>query len=89
MPLTRSRPGSSGPHAPVFTLARVIRKHKDEMLVWVKERLTNGMAEGIGNRLRMIARRAVGFHCAEGLIAMVLLCLGVVQSHSTLPAPTH
>ena len=71
------------------TLARTIRKHKDGILAYVKERLTNGIVEGINNRLRMIARRAFGFHSAEALMGMLFLCCGGVQLHPPLPGSTH
>ena len=44
-------------------------RHKDRILAYVKERLSNGLVEGFNNRLRMIARRAFGFHGPEPLIS--------------------
>ncbi len=74
---------------PFVVLARTIRKHKDGILAYVKERLTNGIVEGINNRLRMIARRAFGFHSAEALMGMLFLCCGGIQLHPPLPGSTH
>ncbi len=74
---------------PFVVLARTIRKHKDGILAYVKERLTNGLVEGINNRLRMIARRAFGFHSAEALMGMLFLCCGGIQLHPPLPGSTH
>jgi transposase len=42
---------------PFVKAARTIRKHFDRILAYVRERLTNGIVEGINNKLRMIARR--------------------------------
>ena len=68
-------------------LARTIRDHKEGILAYIKDRLTNGFAEGINNRLRMIARRAYGFHSAESLISMLFLCAGGIELDP--PLPTH
>ena len=74
---------------PFVVLARTIRKHKDGILAYVKERLTNGIVEGINNRLRMIARRAFGFHSPEALMGMLFLCCGGIQLAPPLPPSTH
>ena len=47
---------------------------------YIRERLTNGIVEGTNNRLRMIARRAFGFHSPEALIAMLYLCCGGTEA---------
>lgn len=68
--------------------ARTIRKHFDRILAYVRERLTNGIVEGFNNKLRMIARRAYGFHSPPPLIAMLFLCCGGITLDPPLPAPT-
>ena len=70
---------------PFVKLARTIRNHKDNILAYVEYRLTNGVVEGINNRLRMIARRAYGFHSAGALIAMLFLCCGGITLNPPLP----
>lgn len=70
---------------PFVRAARTIRKHFDGVLAYVKTRVTNGLAEGINNKLRMIARRAFGFHSAGPLIAMVFLTCGSIQLDPPLP----
>ncbi|MFW6051728.1 MAG: transposase [Myxococcota bacterium] len=47
---------------------------------YVRHRLTNGVVEGINDRLRMVARRAFGFHSPGALIAMIHLCADHVPS---------
>jgi hypothetical protein len=59
--------------------ARTIRRHFDGVIAFVKTRLTNGLVEGLNNKLRMIARRAFGFHSADALIAMLFLNSGGIQ----------
>lgn len=68
--------------------ARTIRKYFDGVIGYVRTRLTNGLVEGINTRLRMIARRAFGFHSAAALIAMLFLTNGGIQLEPPLPAPT-
>lgn len=71
--------------APFVKLGRTIRKHLEGILAYTQERMTNGIVEGINNRLRMIARRAYGFHSPEALIAMLFLCCGGIELNPRLP----
>jgi transposase len=70
---------------PFKKAARTIRKHKAGILAYLRVRLTNGIVEGINTHLRMIARRAYGFHSAEPLISMLFLCAGGIQLNPPLP----
>jgi transposase len=72
---------------PFVDVARTIRKKKDGVLAYVTTRLTNGLVEGFNNKLRMIARRAFGFHSADALIGMLFLCCGGVTTSPPLPGP--
>jgi transposase len=74
--------------APFVRAARTIRKHLEGILAYVQTRRTNGFVEGINNRLRMIARRAFGFHSHVPLIAMLFLCCGGIRLSPPLPGPT-
>lgn len=71
--------------APFLRVARTIRKHLDGILAYIKDRLTNAIVEGINNRLRMIARRAYGFHSHHSLVAMLFLCCGGIRLSPPLP----
>jgi len=73
---------------PFVRAARTIRKHFDGILAYVRMRLTNGVVEGINNRLRMIARRAYGFHGPGPLAAMLSLCCGGITLSPPLPTQT-
>jgi len=71
---------------PAFVkLARTVRKHLEGILAYVGERLTNGIVEGINTRLRMVARRAFGFHSPQALIAMLYLCCGGIRLEPRMP----
>jgi len=71
--------------APFVRTARTIRQHKRGILAYFKSRLTNGLTEGFNNKLRMIARRAFGFHGPAALVAMLFLCCGGVTTEPPLP----
>jgi transposase len=70
---------------PFIKAARTIRKHKDGILAYIETKLTNGIVEGFNNKLRMIMRRAFGFHSADALIAMLYLCCGGIHLSPPLP----
>lgn len=54
--------------------ARTIRGNLEEIVAYVRFRLTNGFLEGLNNKARLLTRRAYGFHSAEAALAMILLC---------------
>lgn len=69
--------------APFVKLARTIRGHRDGILAAVRLGITNGRVEGLNNRVRLITRRAFGFHSAAAVAALVMLCCGPI--HIDLP----
>lgn len=71
--------------APFVKVSRTIRAKKEGVLAYIRERLTNGIVEGTNNRLRMIARRAFGFHSPDALISMLYLCCGGLELQPPLP----
>ena len=73
---------------PFVKAARTIRKHFDGIVAYFEERLTNGIVEGFNNKLRMIARRAFGFHTPDPLISMLHLRCGGIQLDLPVPTPT-
>ena len=76
---------------PFVKLAKTIRKHRDGILEYVRERLNNGRVEGLNSKTRTIARRSYGFHSASALIAMIFMCCGGIHAslaHVT-PLTTH
>lgn len=70
---------------PFVTTAATIRKHKKDVIAYFDTRATNGRVEGFNSKLRMIARRAFGFHSAEALIGMLFLCCGGIALAPPLP----
>ncbi|MGH8887089.1 MAG: transposase [Egibacteraceae bacterium] len=60
------------------TLGRTIRKHRAGILAAIRLGLSNGRVEGLNNKIRLIIRRAYGFHSAKAAAALVMLCCGPV-----------
>lgn len=71
--------------APFLRVSRTIRKHRDGILAYIDYRLTNGPVEGTNNKLRVIARRAFGFHSAPALISMLFLCCSGIELTPPFP----
>lgn len=70
---------------PFVKAARTIRQHLDGILAYVSTRLTNGLTEGLNGKLRLVARRAYGFHSPQPLIAMLFLTCGGLVLNPPLP----
>ena len=70
---------------PFVKLGRTIRKHAEGILAYLDTKMTNGPVEGINNKLRVIARRAYGFHSPGALISMLFLCCGGIELAPPLP----
>jgi transposase len=68
-------------------LAATIRKHRDGIIAAVRLGATNARAEAINNKVRLIVRRAYGFHSATAALALIMLCCGPVDLN--LPHELH
>ena len=64
---------------PFVKLGRTVRKHAEGILAYLDTRMTNGPVEGVNNKLRVVARRAYGFHSPGALISMLFLCCGGIE----------
>lgn len=60
-------------------VATTIRKHVDDIVAYIHWGLTNGIVEGLHNKVRVITHRAYGFHSAAAVIAMIMLCCTDIQ----------
>jgi transposase len=60
--------------APFVKLGRTVRKYREGIFEYVRDRLNNGRVEGLNGKARTITRRSYGFHSAASLIAMLFLC---------------
>jgi transposase len=68
---------------PFVRLGRTIRKHREGILAARRLNLSNARAEAMNNRVKLIVRRAYGFHSANAALALVHLTCGPVKL--TLP----
>jgi transposase len=74
---TRSSPPSTGAGLPAFdAFAKGIRQWRTELLAYFDEPTTNGYAEGVTNKIKVIKRRAYGLPTFDGFRARVLLACG-------------
>ncbi len=71
--------------APFVKLSRTVRTFKQGILAYVSTGLSNGLVEGLNNKIRLITRRAFGFHSAKALMAMIHLCCGGLSLMPPLP----
>ena len=64
-------------------LAATITKHREGILAAVRLGVTNARAEALNNKVRLIVRRAYGFHSADAALALIHLTCGPIEL--TLP----
>jgi len=62
--------------APFIKLARTITEQRPGIEAAIQHGLSNARTEQVNTQLRVIARRAYGFHTPEALIALGMLSLG-------------
>ena len=63
---------------PFVKLSRTLRANRDGILAAIRLGINNGRAEGLNNVVRLITRRAYGFHSVAAAIALVMLCCGPI-----------
>ena len=68
---------------PFVRLGKTIRKHRSGILAARRLQLSNARAEALNNKVKLIVRRAYGFHSARAALALVHLTCGPVTL--TLP----
>jgi transposase len=57
-------------------LGDTIANHIDAILVSLEHRLSNALVEAVNTRIRLLTRRAFGFHSSRPLIALAMLSFG-------------
>jgi len=63
---------------PFIRLGKTIRKHRAGILAAVRLGINQGRTEALNNKVRLIVRRAYGFHTAEAALALVMLTCGPI-----------
>ena len=64
--------------APFVKLGKTIRKHRDGILAAIHPGINQGRTEALNNKVRLITRRAYGFHSAKAALALILLTCGPI-----------
>jgi transposase len=63
---------------PFIRLGKTIRRHRAGILAAVRLGINQGRTEALNNRVRLIIRRAYGFHSAQAALALVMLTCGPI-----------
>jgi transposase len=63
---------------PFVRLGQTIRKHRDGILQAIRLGINQGRTEALNNKVRLITRRAYGFHSAQAALALVMLTCGPI-----------
>ena len=65
--------------APFIKAARTMRQRRDLILNALEHGISNGRVEGLNTKVRLITRRAYGFHSADAALALVMLGAGPIN----------
>lgn len=65
--------------APFVRCAHTMRERRDMILNAIEHGISNARAEGFNTKVRLIIRRAYGFHSADAALALVMLACGPVN----------
>jgi len=77
--------------APFIKTAKTMRQRRDMVLNAIEHGISNGRVEGLNTKVRLIIRRAYGFHSADAALALVMLGAGPINlklPHEHPPAQT-
>jgi transposase len=65
--------------APFVKVARTMRQRRELLLNAVEHGISNGRVEGLNTKVRLLVRRAYGFHSADAALALVMLAAGPID----------
>lgn len=68
---------------PFVKAARTMRDRRGIIINALEQGISNGRVEGLNTKVRLIIRRAYGFHSADAALALVMLACGPIDI--TLP----
>lgn len=72
---------------PFIKLARRLKRWAKGILAYFKHRITNGVAEGINNKIKVLKRRSYGFHDDEYFFLKILNATGALPTLESLSYP--
>jgi transposase len=65
--------------APFVKAAKTMRERRGIIVNAIEAGISNGRVEGLNTKVRLIVRRAYGFHSAEAALALVMLACGPIN----------
>lgn len=65
--------------APFVKAARTMRDRRGIIVNAIEAGISNGRVEGLNTKVRLLVRRAYGFHSAEAALALVMLACGPID----------
>lgn len=65
--------------APFVKCATTMREHRGLIVNALEHGISNGRVEGMNTKVRLIIRRAYGFHTADAALALVMLACGPIN----------
>jgi len=63
---------------PFVKLTGTVRTHREGILAAIRLGINNARVEALNNKVRLITRRAYGFHSAQAALALVMLACGPI-----------
>jgi transposase len=67
---------------PFARLANTIRRHRDGILQAIRLGINQGRTEALNNKVRLITRRAYGFHSAKAALGLIMLTCRPITVHA-------
>ena len=64
---------------PMKEAAETLMRHRDKILAYFKNRITNAICEGINSMVQAAKRKARGYHTFEGFSSMIFLVAGKLE----------
>ena len=65
--------------APFVKTAKTMRDRRPIIVNAIEAGISNGRVEGLNTKVRLLIRRAYGFHSAEAALALVMLACGPID----------
>ena len=69
---------------PMQEVAKLLRKHEENILTYFDMPISNGIVEGLNNKAKVISHRAYGFRTAKNYILNLYHCMGDLTMPTTL-----
>lgn len=69
---------------PMKDIAKLLRKHEENILTYFDMPISNGIVEGLNNKAKVISHRAYGFRTAKNFILNLYHCMADLTMPTTL-----